>query len=290
MVGDSKFITKLIEFGLNEKEARLYLLLLKYGPKPSSMLAKSLKTYREDVHRTLTGLIGKGMVNSSLNLPTVYAAVDLDVALDATLKKRESELCEMERKKQELEELSKKQYFRPSDEFCTFKIIQNLKELVAVTVPLLNSLEEGLLFVFPQELAIFASLYGINEESKKFIERGGRIRCILDISNSMIDLVQELLDIGYNVRHYSEYRGIFFVVGDGNKSLSALNVNIGSFSLDEPITMLWIDSPTYANYLTFNFEMVWKQAVPAAQRIKELLKREGFTRLTDERSGGGNPA
>jgi hypothetical protein len=54
----------------------------------------------------------------------------------------------------------------------------------------------------------------------------------------MIDLVQELLDIGYNVRHYSEYRGIFFVVGDGNKSLSALNVDIGRFSLDEPITML----------------------------------------------------
>jgi sugar-specific transcriptional regulator TrmB len=69
------------------------------------MLAKSLKTYREDVHRTLISLIEKGMVNSSLETPTVYAAVDLDAALDSALKKHESEFREMERRKRELQEL-----------------------------------------------------------------------------------------------------------------------------------------------------------------------------------------
>jgi sugar-specific transcriptional regulator TrmB len=72
MADDSEFITKLVGFGLSEKEAQVYLHLLKYGPKPSSLLAKSLKTYREDVHRTLTGLIDKGMVNPTLETPTVY--------------------------------------------------------------------------------------------------------------------------------------------------------------------------------------------------------------------------
>jgi sugar-specific transcriptional regulator TrmB len=49
-------------FGLSEKEARTYLHLLKYGPKKPSPLAKSLRAYREDIHRTLTALIEKGMV------------------------------------------------------------------------------------------------------------------------------------------------------------------------------------------------------------------------------------
>ncbi|MGZ4849284.1 MAG: helix-turn-helix domain-containing protein, partial [Halobacteriota archaeon] len=40
-------------FGLNEKEAQCYFYLLKYGPKTPSPLAKSLHTYREDMHRTL---------------------------------------------------------------------------------------------------------------------------------------------------------------------------------------------------------------------------------------------
>jgi sugar-specific transcriptional regulator TrmB len=57
MADDSEFITKLIGFGLSEKEALVYLHLLKHGPKTPSLLAKSLKTYREDIYRTLTGLI-----------------------------------------------------------------------------------------------------------------------------------------------------------------------------------------------------------------------------------------
>jgi sugar-specific transcriptional regulator TrmB len=89
MTTDDEFTTRLMGFGLSEKEAQTYLHLLKFGPKTPSPLAKSLKTYREDVHRTLTSLIDKGMVRPSLDSPTVYAAVDLDTALEAALKKQE---------------------------------------------------------------------------------------------------------------------------------------------------------------------------------------------------------
>ena len=149
MADDREFITKLISFGLSEKEALLYLHLLKYGPKPPSLLAKSLKTYREDVYRTLTGLKDKGMVNPSLEAPTVYAAVELDIALDSALKKHESELHEMEARRQELQEMSKQQRFRPSDEFPTFKIIKSVKEMVATAIPLFSSSEKELLWVGP---------------------------------------------------------------------------------------------------------------------------------------------
>ncbi len=68
------------------------------------------------------------MVPPSLDAPTIYTAVDLETALGATLKKQESELREMEERKRELQELSKQQKFRPSDEVSTFKIIKSVKE------------------------------------------------------------------------------------------------------------------------------------------------------------------
>jgi sugar-specific transcriptional regulator TrmB len=274
---DNEFTKRLLGFGLSEKEAQIYLHLLKNGSKSTSLLAKSFKTYREDVHRTLASLIHKGIVTSSQETPTVYTAVDLDIALDSALEKYKNELREMEQRKHELQELSKKQNFRPSDEFCTFKIIKSVNEFLALTIPLLSTLREEWLFIVPQEMVAFASLYGMSEASKEFIRRGGMARCIIDVSHSMIELTRELLDIGYDVRHYDEYHGIYFVVGDRKQCMSALNVDIGTESLDEPVTVLWIDSSTYAAYLASTFELLWELGVPAAQRIEELLK-EGSAR------------
>jgi len=124
MTTDDEFAHRLIGFRLSEKEALVYLHLLKYGPNTQSRLAKALKTYREDVRRTLNSLIGKSMVRPSLDGSAVYTAVDLDAALDFAMKKQQSELLEMEAIKRELKELAKQQRFRPSDNSSTFKMLK----------------------------------------------------------------------------------------------------------------------------------------------------------------------
>lgn len=124
MTTDDEFAHRLIGFGLSEKEARVYLHLIKYGPNTQSRLAKALKTYREDVRRTLNSLIGKSMVRPSLDGSAVDTAVDLDAALEFAMKKQQSELLEMEARKRELKELVKQQRFRPSDNSSTFKMLK----------------------------------------------------------------------------------------------------------------------------------------------------------------------
>jgi sugar-specific transcriptional regulator TrmB len=270
---DDDFITRLIGFGLSEKEARTYLYLLKYGPKTPSPLAKSLKTYREDVHRTLTSLIDKGMVRPSLDSPTIYAAVDLDNALESALKKQESELREMEARKQELQELSKQQRFQPTDDVSTFRIIKSVKELVSATITLTSAAKNGFLYVVPGEMLAIASLFGINAEAKKIVEQGGSIRGISDVRYADIAPAQEVLDIREDLRHYNHYRGLYFAVVDRRHCVSAINVDINRIALDEPISMLWTNDPIYADYLTATFEVLWRQSAPAEQRIQELLQQ-----------------
>ena len=272
MADDSELITRLIGFGLSEKEAQLYLNLLKYGPRSPSLLARSLKTYREDVYRTLTDLIDKGMVTPSLDSPTVYTAVELDMALDRTLKKRESELREMEQKQQELQEILKQQRFSPSDEFTQFRMFKNVKESVASTISVLNALEKEVLLVIPGPWVVAASLFGITEALMKFIERGGHIRVICDITYPIIEPVQELLDIGEDVRHYDQYAGVYFSVMDRKYCGTTINADIRRMSLEEPASGFMTDDTTYVNSLISTFELLWEQAVPAGQRIEELLK------------------
>lgn len=271
MATDKEFTQHLIGFGLSEKEAQLYLYLLKYGPKTPSPLAKSLKTYREDVHRTLTGLIEKGMVRPSLDSPTVYAAVDLETALESAVKQQKSELREMEARKRELQELSRQQQFRPSDEVSTFKIIKNTKELVGAVIPLIESMQDEWVVAAPGLATVVASLFGINDAVAEFIQRGGKVRAIVDISYPIIDNVREMLSIGEEVRHIDQH-GVMFVVFDQKHSITAISIAENA-SLNAPQAALLTDDPEYAQYLASTFEMLWERSVPAAERIQELLKQ-----------------
>jgi sugar-specific transcriptional regulator TrmB len=273
MDDNAPFITRLIEFGLSEKEAQLYLHLLKYGPKTPSPLAKSLKTYREDVHRTLTSLIEKGMVRPSLDSPTQYAAVELGSALESALKKHETELREMEQRKRELEELSRQQRFRPSDEVSTFKILKSVKDVMTVSLSALASAEKEWMAVIPPIASVLSSLFVI-EDDKQFIGRGGKIRFITDITYPYVETIREHLDAGMEVRHFDNYSGLLFFVFDGKIGMSVINVaDLKRASLSELVSVLWTDDPTYAQYLGSTFELLWEQSIPAEERIQELLKQ-----------------
>ena len=273
MTEDDEFIRRLTQFGLSEKEAQLYLHLLRYGPKTPSPLAKSLKTYREDVHRTLTSLIDKGMVRPSLDTPTVYTAVDLETALEAALKRHESEIREMEARKQELQELSKQQRFLAAGEIASYKILKSMKEVVTVTLSALAAAEKEWFAVVPPILTVFSSLFFV-EDDKKFIDRGGRIRFITDVTYPFIELIREHLDAGMEVRHFDKYSGLLFCVFDGKIGMSAINASdLKSVSLSQLVSVLWSDDRTYARYLVSTFELLWQQSIPAEQRIQEMLEQ-----------------
>ncbi|MGZ4934856.1 MAG: TrmB family transcriptional regulator [Halobacteriota archaeon] len=272
MTDRDDFITDLVGFGLTQKEAKCYFYLLKYGPKTPSPLAKSLHTYREDVHRTLTVLIDKGMVRPSLDSPTLYTAVELEKALESALKQHEAELREMKTRKRELEELSRQQHFRGSDEVTTFKIIKSLKELLEIVLPLLSSVEEEWLSIIPSSAVIIASQFGFSPFIEEFIERRGTARAIINITYPIAELTGELVDVGVDIRH-ADQLGILFTVFDRKSSTCAIHAEIARFSLDEPMAALYIEDPVYANYLLSDFEILWEQSTDAEERIRKLLKQ-----------------
>jgi sugar-specific transcriptional regulator TrmB len=273
MTAEDEFIRRLIGFGLSEKEAQTYLHLLKYGPKTPSPLAKALHTYREDAHRTLTGLIDNGMVRPSLDAPTIYTAVDLDTALESAIKKHESELREMETRKLELQELAKQHRFRASDEVGTFKMLKNIREIVSTAIPIISSIEQEFLWIAPKEGVQLSCLFGINDLVRELSERGGKTRGITDITYSTIPFVQELLDVGEDVRHSEGYRGVYYGVFDRKHCISAINIDVKHVRLNEVASMLYATDPVYGRYLASTFEMLWNQSVPAEQRIQELLEQ-----------------
>jgi hypothetical protein len=63
-----------------------------------------------------------------------------------------------------------------------------------------------------------------------------------------------------------------FVVYDRKHSIMPIHI-AASAALNAPMTALWTDDPVYAEYLVSTFEILWKQSVPAEERIQELLEQ-----------------
>ncbi|MGZ7169590.1 MAG: TrmB family transcriptional regulator [Halobacteriota archaeon] len=272
MSSDDEFLAHLKSFGLTEREAQCYFYLLKYGPKTPSPLAKSLKTYREDVHRTLTTLIDKGMVRPSLDSPTLYTAVELEMALESALKKHDAERHEMEQRKRELEELAQQERFHPSGEVSTFRIIKSTKEFITMMLPVMSSLETEWVAVNTSSAFVAASQLGINQFTKELVESGGKVRAVVtDLAYSTIPAVQESIEAGAEIR-YSGQEGLIFSVFDKKISISGINWDFSRISRGSSFTGLWTDDPGYARHLTNTFEQLWQHAIPVEERMKALLK------------------
>ncbi len=229
---------------------------------------------REDVHRTLTALIEEDIVRPSLQSPTTYVAVELCIVLEAAMRHRASELQEMMVRAQELREYSHRHPFHPSAEVGTFKVLRDIREIASVAISTLLSTEEEFLWIAPKEGLHVASTFGVNNIVHELYERGGCIRGITDITTPMIPLVQELLDIGEDVRHVDGYRGVYYGVFDRRHCISAINIDVKHVTPDTAASALYTDDSVYATYLLSFFELLWKQSVPTQQRIDELLGHE----------------
>jgi hypothetical protein len=67
--------------------------------------------------------------------------------------------------------------------------------------------------------------------------------------------------------------------GDKQYSVSSMNVGTDEFTLAAPLVAFWSEDPTCAACLLASFESAWAQAVPAAERIQELIEHGGRAAL-----------
>lgn len=73
--------------------------------------------------------------------------------------------------------------------------------------------------------------------------------------------------------HRTQLTSFQYNVFDRKISISGRKAELTRFSLDEPLAALYVDDRTHTRYLTSTFEALWKQSIPAEERIQELLEQ-----------------
>jgi sugar-specific transcriptional regulator TrmB len=272
LANNSEFIEQLSTLGLSQKESQLYAYLLKYGPKRAGDLARSLETYRGYVYRRCARLADQGVIEKSTDGSACYAPVELRKVLNAALRDRKQEFRRLQKLKHTLVERSTILNGEP-DGFSTSKVLGTVGEVIPAISQLINSAETSIVFAAQPGFTLI-SMGGFLRHLTCAVGRDVRVRGVLDISLQNIVVGHGYVRSGVELRHVHPYRGSTMVVADGTQSVNVIHSDMkGAFSLDEKMTATWDNSPAEAEFLSSAFEMTWKRAAGAEERINELLEQ-----------------
>ncbi len=158
------------------------------------------------------------------------------------------------------------------------EIIKGAEDALAVALQTLESAHEEVVWVIPSVIDSRSITQGFLEKVRLFVQKGGVSRSVTQITPENVKEIQTFLDAGEDVRHNDKVHEVFMCVGDKQKSISLINIGVEEYTRDTPIIAFWSDDPTYAEYLLTLFENAWSHAVPAAQKIEELLAYRGEQR------------
>ncbi len=152
-------------------------------------------------------------------------------------------------------------------------VITNVRDAAAVILKVLESARREIVFVTSPALLSIAGTFDTIAIAKRFIDNGGTLRGITTISRANVEEIRMLMDVGLNLRHSDEAHELSLFVADKQNSMSGLNTEVDDYALDTPVSGFWSEDPAFAAFLLAIFESAWSRAIPAEERIQELMKQ-----------------
>jgi len=265
-----ELLKRLMEFGLNEREARLYVCLLKHGASTVAKLTKSLGTYRVDVHRTLESVIGKGLVEALLDAPLMYVAVPIREAVNSALEARMDEYRRMQQMTRELVETVDRIHFEPTEEISKFRLVRSVTRARTITSQMVKAAQNEVVFLTAPCIVNTIVEFGSLNDYKNAAKRKVSVRCVTNISERNLDTVLDARNY-LEIRHYSDYQGIRFLAVDNRESFTTLDCDVLQSESDLHSVWLWSDDTNFAKHLRAIFEILWTHSGSTEERMHEIL-------------------
>ena len=102
ILNEKCMLKSLMDLGLTEIEALVYLYLTKQGAKNARELSETLKLYWQQLYYTIRKMQGKGIIKASQEYPARFSAVPFEKVLDLLIETNLKEAKKLMQNKEEL--------------------------------------------------------------------------------------------------------------------------------------------------------------------------------------------
>jgi len=249
-------LTSLLEFGLTQNQARVYLFLSKNTSKSAPEISKCLKIPRTETYHLLNGLQSKGITIAAFGKPTKFQAVPFDKSINILVSNERTRLDELE--KQSLYMISQWNMIPDTEtndaliKENRFQIVQGKVSIVGKLNQLINSAKKDV-YLLGSEKDFMKFYHTDFIDSLK--STNSNLKILMSTNNNSPFIINELPancikkfedSLGENLWFLiKDCEEIFFFIKNGENS---------------EMIAVWTDSKTMLNSMKLLFNMIWKKA------------------------------
>jgi len=249
-------LTSLIDFGLTQNQARVYLFLSKNTTKSAPEISKNLKIARTETYHLLNGLQSKGITIAAFGKPTKFQAVPFDKSINILVNNERSRIDELE--KQTLYMISQWNLIPDSEtaealiKENRFQIVQGKVSIVGKLNQLINSAKKDVLLLGSEKdfMKFYHTDFIDSVKDTKI-----NLKILMSSNNNAPYIVDELPTKSIKKFEDSLGENLWFLIKDCEEIFFFIKN-----SENEEMLAVWTDSRTMLNSMKLLFNMIWKKA------------------------------
>jgi sugar-specific transcriptional regulator TrmB len=268
----------LMNSGLTEKEAEVYIFLAKHDALKGTEIAKLLGKDKAQVFHILKRLQAKGFVESTIEFPTHFSAVPFENVLESITKARQDEVAFIEKSKKELLDYLRKKHkvdLDPSSE--KFVVIKGNKKIYPRISKMILDTRHTLLGATTVSGLIRADEFGIFDVALSHLLRSQiHYRFLTELSEQNLNTAKQTLkkmpktDFNFKARNPDFGLTLFprMVTRDDEEVLFFMAPRTGSTETDD--ICLWTNCKSLVQAFAVVFEDLWNNSTDIEEKIAEL--------------------
>ncbi|GBC75109.1 hypothetical protein HRbin06_00423 [archaeon HR06] len=255
----SEILDRLTEYGLKERQAKMYLYLIQNGPSKLNDIAKGIGLHRMQTYRTLKQLIELGIVEASLTRPTFFSPLPPKEALNLLI---QDIIDKVDRLKENMAfTLEALKHFKNFNSFsqAKFKIIQGRKQTFKLIKDMTKRAKVEINNINTKNGLIRCVKSGLDEILEACAKRGVKTRWLAEIDSSNLDEVRRLKEFG-EVRSIKIPSTIRLVIVDETETLlSSVYDDSINLTTAGDITF-WTNDKNISRIMNYFFFALWNMA------------------------------
>ena len=251
------------DYGLSERQIKVYLLLLASGPLKLSEISYKAGLYRMQVYNILKQLIQMGLVEATLKRPITYTATSPKKALNLLLEENSARL---ERAKENqaflLEKLMSLAKTVPLNiPIPKFRIIQGRKQFIKAAKESYRQAKYQINNINTPPAIIRGTVVGFDELAEECAKRGVKIRWLTDINAQNLNEIKKYSEYG-EVRLLPLDTSIRLLIVDETETYLSTIYDESTNIKTEGETTIYINDTNVSTFMNQCFNHLWNEAKP----------------------------